>query len=289
MITYFIWAKDTPYVKIGRCQSRRATARLDALQTGCPCKLVLLGTVERDIEKELHKRHRDSRERGEWFELSPSLRELLVTLLGTEATKCIVEWSPEAPRKPTIDYGEIIRTTQRFLRFEEWIWAESGAQVGAISEQIVVTAKQSSGTWFPRTRIGEESRRQFVAAIGSASPHLIGIGLAFRTALLVAIETNARVTGELMTATADAAHALARVECLGLGLLMWRQDRHELRLYDGSMLYLRRTRQFGKIGLSPAWSGPDAVLQIKSGDLHIDPFFEEAWKNSHRGAPIAIG
>lgn len=85
---YFIWAKGTPFVKVGRtagCDKTSAQQRLQCLSAGCPHELELiytfsLGSQHDDCqgEKQLHLgltligRH----VRGEWFRLPKTRRYL---------------------------------------------------------------------------------------------------------------------------------------------------------------------------------------------------------------------
>lgn len=68
---YFALASGTDLVKIG-FTSGDPLKRLGELQTGCPHKLVLLGTSWGDEQKEasLHAEFKDVRVSGEWFRLT---------------------------------------------------------------------------------------------------------------------------------------------------------------------------------------------------------------------------
>lgn len=72
---YFISAKGTPYVKIGRTR-KPVEHRLAMLAIGCPLPLEIIRTVavpvgsEAYVEKKLHRKFRQWRTRGEWFNLS---------------------------------------------------------------------------------------------------------------------------------------------------------------------------------------------------------------------------
>jgi len=78
-VVYFIAANET-LVKIGTTANLRA--RLSALQTSSIHTLRLLATIPGGptLEKLLHKQFRHARVRGEWFERTPELEELLQEL-----------------------------------------------------------------------------------------------------------------------------------------------------------------------------------------------------------------
>lgn len=71
---YFIRAGRTANLKIGWALD--PYKRLDAMQTGCPHQLHLVGYIPgtRTIEQEWHDRWRRFRGRGEWFALDNDLR-----------------------------------------------------------------------------------------------------------------------------------------------------------------------------------------------------------------------
>ncbi len=66
------------FVKVGRCVNLER--RIASLQTGNPLVIEVLGWVDEDIEHSTHRllaQHSVPRVRGEWFQDSPRLRELL--------------------------------------------------------------------------------------------------------------------------------------------------------------------------------------------------------------------
>ncbi len=76
MAVYFIYQMETgePLLKVGRAKD--IYQRRDALQTGNPQTLVLVGWIRSDadsaLEAELHRRHQARHAAGEWFRLEPS-------------------------------------------------------------------------------------------------------------------------------------------------------------------------------------------------------------------------
>ncbi len=76
MAVYFIYQMGIgePLLKIGRAKD--IYQRRDALQTGNPQTLVLVGWIRSDadsaLEAELHRRHQARHAAGEWFRLEPS-------------------------------------------------------------------------------------------------------------------------------------------------------------------------------------------------------------------------
>jgi hypothetical protein len=89
---YFIEAEGVDRVKIGVANCSHA--RLKTLEGACPVPLRLLGAVETDkfgtLEKELHKRFAEHRDRGEWFKAVPEI----VAFITEHATM------PRKPRRP---------------------------------------------------------------------------------------------------------------------------------------------------------------------------------------------
>jgi hypothetical protein len=74
---YFIEAVGTDYIKIGR--SGNPEKRKQQLATGSPNELALLGAISggAELERELHQKFDNLRERGEWFRSSGELREFI--------------------------------------------------------------------------------------------------------------------------------------------------------------------------------------------------------------------
>jgi hypothetical protein len=76
MAVYFIYQLSTgePLLKIGRAKD--IYQRRDALQTGNPHTLVLVGWIRSNtdsvLEAELHRKHQARHAAGEWFRLEPS-------------------------------------------------------------------------------------------------------------------------------------------------------------------------------------------------------------------------
>ena len=74
VVIYFIKSRSMNAIKIGYT-SGSAHKRLEALQTGCPDRLDLLGTMPGGMadEKATHYRFKDLHIRGEWFTSAPEL------------------------------------------------------------------------------------------------------------------------------------------------------------------------------------------------------------------------
>lgn len=77
-MVYFIRAEGTNFVKIGFTKNS-VENRIAELQVGCPHRLVLIKVIDGDssFEKELHKKFRALKIRGEWFLLQKKLQQFL--------------------------------------------------------------------------------------------------------------------------------------------------------------------------------------------------------------------
>lgn len=82
MKTYFI-QDPRGRIKIGIAENPRQ--RLRQLQTGNPEKLVLLGCIEDDHEKDLHHKFRKYRVGGEWFTAEKELVEYVEQILSDKS------------------------------------------------------------------------------------------------------------------------------------------------------------------------------------------------------------
>lgn len=100
MAVYFIRDAERPEVKIGYSYS--PTTRMKALQCGHPRPLQLLGTIYgyRAEEAALHRKFKQYRLHGEWFQLSDEI----VRFIGRRRPAKV------PPRKPLM---EILRDTIR--------------------------------------------------------------------------------------------------------------------------------------------------------------------------------
>jgi hypothetical protein len=78
-VVYFILDSYSNSVKIGYSTIKGLKKRVENLQIGTPYELKLLGIVwgDKNIEKELHKKFKHSRIRGEWFYYTKELEEYL--------------------------------------------------------------------------------------------------------------------------------------------------------------------------------------------------------------------
>jgi hypothetical protein len=79
---YFVEAQGLNAVKIG-FSAREPTLRIESLQTACPMPLVPLGAIRGTVRDErlLHARFREHHLRGEWYALTPHMRDQLEELL----------------------------------------------------------------------------------------------------------------------------------------------------------------------------------------------------------------
>lgn len=74
-------ASGPNWVKIG--WSKQVATRIAQLQTGSPSPIRLLATTPggRGLERRLHEQFASARVNGEWFELTPALREYIEALV----------------------------------------------------------------------------------------------------------------------------------------------------------------------------------------------------------------
>lgn len=77
---YFVLGVGTEKVKIG--YSQNVNARLDALQTGSPVKLLIIGSFPGTVEDEgkLHKHLEKYRSHGEWFYMVDEIIDIIETI-----------------------------------------------------------------------------------------------------------------------------------------------------------------------------------------------------------------
>jgi len=78
--TYFIYDRGTNLMKIGK--SKDPEARIRVLNTGSPVELCLLGYTSLVSEKDMHRRFKRLRRKGEWFFCDYDLREFVGKLFG---------------------------------------------------------------------------------------------------------------------------------------------------------------------------------------------------------------
>lgn len=72
MYVYFMLTRQPKRIKIGK--SNNPVKRMNALQTGCPTKITLIGAIKckddnhaMKVEKSFHEFFNDKRKNGEWF------------------------------------------------------------------------------------------------------------------------------------------------------------------------------------------------------------------------------
>jgi len=82
MSVYFIYAPEIERVKIGF--SGNALKRFEQVKHWVPVSIVLLGTVDgpRFLETQLHQLCADHQANGEWFHMSPFVRDVIDQLLA---------------------------------------------------------------------------------------------------------------------------------------------------------------------------------------------------------------
>src|SRR5690348_15503607 len=87
---YFIQAGEDGPIKIG--QAKDVRKRMEALRTGCPHKLKLLGTIQGGLlqERALQRTFAEDRTHGEWFAPSPRLLAFVAEVLEPDADTALV-------------------------------------------------------------------------------------------------------------------------------------------------------------------------------------------------------
>ena len=98
---YFIKCGD--FVKIG--YSSNVTKRMNVLQTASPRKLYLLSSFygTRKDEKQIHRKFKKERQRGEWFNLTNEIREY-----ATKYNGC----NKQIQSSPEFKYADIVFITR---------------------------------------------------------------------------------------------------------------------------------------------------------------------------------
>jgi hypothetical protein len=104
MYVYFIQGfKERAFSQIKIGHSANPVERLARLQTGCPAKLTLLGTVRcksdlhaAQVEKLIHRMFWKQRRRGEWFRLSEAQKRTLSSVIRKVAQAEIASLPLEA-------------------------------------------------------------------------------------------------------------------------------------------------------------------------------------------------
>jgi hypothetical protein len=72
-LTYFIRDGDSGPIKIGKSTIKQFKSRLTGLQIGNPNRLIVVGVIVGDCEKEVHETFRQYRISGEWFKPNANL------------------------------------------------------------------------------------------------------------------------------------------------------------------------------------------------------------------------
>jgi hypothetical protein len=74
---YFIRAQGTNLIKIGCTES--LNGRMSNMQVACPHKLILIKTIDGsyNLEQTFHTRFSEDHIRGEWFNWSPKLQQVI--------------------------------------------------------------------------------------------------------------------------------------------------------------------------------------------------------------------
>lgn len=124
--TYVILSVNLRRIKIGRSIS--PASRFASLRTASPDELVLIGTIDNDIEAELHHKFAKSRVGGEWFELTPDLKAWIVgTFPGANLDGVSAVPSPrqQVVRKP------IVRQK------EDAVWSVLDRAIGTMLTEVV--------------------------------------------------------------------------------------------------------------------------------------------------------
>lgn len=114
--TYFIQPVDGGPIKIG-FTATTPESRLKGLTTGSPQKLRIVGAINSNVEKELHRKFRSVRVHGEWFRATSEL----TSFIRTESTKKVKQGPiTEQPGMPTPQ--EVLA---EFKPLKETAWCET--------------------------------------------------------------------------------------------------------------------------------------------------------------------
>ena len=72
-VTYFVRDGNDGLIKIGKSEVGSLEYRIQALQTGNPRPLLIVGIIIGNVEKELHRKFKRYKVSGEWFRAGPNL------------------------------------------------------------------------------------------------------------------------------------------------------------------------------------------------------------------------
>ena len=111
---YFLLAEEVNRVKIGF--SMNPDSRISSLKTGCPCSVLLLGSVEgtQDDETALHHLLENDRCEGEWFDCTVAVMEVIGYCLRTGRADA----KPFVERKAQRYLLDSYRDLLHFLRYD---------------------------------------------------------------------------------------------------------------------------------------------------------------------------
>lgn len=102
---YFVWCEG--FVKIGRTLDIKE--RLSDLRTGNPFPITVLGVIEgtKKLESQLHKKYRNQKVHGEWFNLTEDqLRELQDSFVIDRGNYLVQDGKPEIGDFVKVSKGE---------------------------------------------------------------------------------------------------------------------------------------------------------------------------------------
>jgi hypothetical protein len=101
MLIYFLHDVERARIKIGRTRNP-ILQRQRSLEASTGIALVLLGIIDRDVERERHRRFKADRRKGEWFTLSPALATAIRAEFGYRI-RAAAEHSLRAPKADARD------------------------------------------------------------------------------------------------------------------------------------------------------------------------------------------
>lgn len=133
--TYCVLNVELGAVKIGI--SKTPKQRLVELQVGCATPLKLIGAIDGNLERELHRRFEADRLSGEWFRVSEDVRRWVIETFNFDVV-------PSDRRPPALRSPKVVVS-------EEYFGAE--LKLSELGDQIVRVVDDATDEWVIRREL----------------------------------------------------------------------------------------------------------------------------------------